>query len=75
MFVMNYYNELIMNRNIQSFLNMFDDDNMSDNNRLIRFVVIYEINDIQHVLDVHDNRKWRIDCHDYEEYFPQQGEE
>jgi hypothetical protein len=54
---------------------MFDDDNMSDNNRLIRFVVIYEINDIQHVLDVHDNRKWRIDCHDYEEYFPQQGEE
>ena len=33
------------------------------------------INDIQHVLDVHDNRKWNIYYHDYEEHFQQQDEE
>lgn len=61
--------------NIQLFLNMFDYDNILDNNHLIMFFVIYEINDIQHVLDVHDNHKLKIDYHDYVEYFQQQDEE
>lgn len=61
--------------NIQLFLNIFDFDNMLDNNHQIMFVVIYEINDIQHVLDVHDNHKWNIDFRDYGECFQQQDEE
>jgi len=61
--------------NIRLFSNMFYFDNILDNNHQIRFFVIYEINDIQHVLDVHDNRKWKIDYRDYEEYFQQQDEE
>jgi hypothetical protein len=64
-----------MNRSIRWFLNMFDDDNMLDNNHLIEFVVIHEINDIQHVLDVHDNHRSRIDYRDCEGYFQQQDGE
>ena len=72
---MNYYNGLILNRNIRWFLNMFGVDNMTDNNHLIGFVVIYVIDDIRHVLDVHDNRKSSIGYRDCEEYFQQQDEE
>jgi len=57
MLLKNYYNELILDRNIQLFLNMFYYNNILDNNHQIKFFVIHEINDIQHVLDVHDNRK------------------